>query len=88
MYIINPSIKTVDLFNEDDEELKARIAELTKLRKSISLELKSIASATKISTNQLKNIEALNFEKLPSQPMRKSFINQYCEQIQIAKKSS
>tara|TARA_Y100000590_G_C15615860_1_gene975708 strand:+ start:628 stop:879 length:252 start_codon:yes stop_codon:yes gene_type:complete len=68
-----------------DEELVSKIEELTRLRKSISLDLKSIAGATKISTQQLKNIESLNFDKLPPNPMRGSFIDQYCAQIQKAK---
>ena len=70
-----------------DEALVSKVEELTKLRKSISLDLKSIAIATKISTYQLKNIEGLRFEKLPPHPMRRSFINQYCEQIKMAKKT-
>ena len=69
-----------------DDNLKSKIEELTKLRKSISLDLKSIAIATKISTNQLKNIEGLKFDKLPPHPMRGSFIDQYCKQIQKAKR--
>ena len=80
---INAESKKVDV----DEDLVSRVEELTKLRKSISLDLKSIAVATKISTYQLKNIEGLRFEKLPPHPMRTSFINQYCEQIKMAKKT-
>ena len=67
-----------------DSDLISKIEELTKIRKSISLDLKSIAGATKISTQQLKNIESLNFDKLPPHPMRESFIDQYCEQIKKA----
>ena len=82
---ISEESKKLDI--DVDEELVSRVEELTKLRKSISLDLKSIAVATKISTYQLKNIEGLRFEKLPPHPMRTSFINQYCNQIQIAKKT-
>ena len=80
---INAESKKVDV----DEDLVSRVEELTKLRKSISLDLKSIAVATKISTYQLKNIEGLRFEKLPPHPMRTSFINQYCKHIKMAKKT-
>jgi len=83
MFVMNPSkeIKSENI----DENLISKIEELTKLRKSISLDLKSIAGATKISTQQLKNIESLDFDKLPPHPMRGSFIDQYCKQIQKAK---
>ncbi len=86
MFVMNPSKE--EKSNEIDENLVAKIEELTRLRKSISLDLKSIAGATKISTHQLKNIESLKFEKLPPHPMRESFIDQYCEQIQKAKRTS
>ena len=69
-----------------DENIKEKIKELSKLRKSISLDLKKIADQTKISTNQLKNIEAFNFHKLPPNTMRTSFINQYCLEIERNKK--
>ena len=69
-----------------EENMKDRIKELSELRKSISLDLKKIAEQTKISTNQLKNIEAFDFHKLPPNPMRRSFINQYCLEIERAKK--
>jgi len=48
-----------------DEELVNKIKEISKLRKSISIDLKTIASKTKISTNQLKNIESFKFDRLP-----------------------
>ncbi len=67
-----------------DSDLISKIEELTRIRKSISLDLKSIAGATKISTQQLKNIESLDFEKLPPHPMRESFIDQYCKHIKKA----
>jgi len=87
MFILNPSREQEKSVYEIDENLVLKIEELTKLRKSISLDLKSIASATKISTHQLKNIEGLKFEKLPPHPMRESFIDQYCKEIEKAKKT-
>ena len=87
MFILNPSRDQEKSVYEIDENLVLKIEELTKLRKSISLDLKSIASATKISTHQLKNIEDLKFEKLPPYPMRESFIDQYCKEIEKAKKT-
>ena len=87
MFVLNPSRDQEKSVYEIDENLVLKIEELTKLRKSISLDLKSIASATKISTHQLKNIEGLKFEKLPPHPMRESFIDQYCKEIEKAKKT-
>jgi len=87
MFVLNPSREQKKSVYETDENLVLKIEELTKLRKSISLDLKSIASATKISTHQLKNIEDLKFEKLPPYPMRESFIDQYCKEIEKAKKT-
>ena len=87
MFVLNPSRDQKKTVYEIDENLVLKIEELTKLRKSISLDLKSIASATKISTHQLKNIEGLKFEKLPPHPMRESFIDQYCKEIEKAKKT-
>ena len=87
MFLLNPSRDQEKSVYEIDENLVLKIEELTKLRKSISLDLKSIASATKISTHQLKNIEGLKFEKLPPHPMRESFIDQYCKEIEKAKKT-
>ncbi len=84
MFVMNPTKE--DKSNDIDNDLVSKIEELTKLRKSISLDLKSIAGATKISTHQLKNIESLKFDKLPPHPMRESFIDQYCEQIKKAKR--
>ena len=86
MFVMNPSKEAKS--EHIDENLVSKIEELTKLRKSISLDLKVIAGATKISTHQLKNIEGLKFDKLPPHPMRESFINQYCKHIQKAKRSS
>ena len=86
MFVLNPTKE--EKSNDIDDNLVSKIEELIRLRKSISLDLKSIAGATKISTHQLKNIESFKFDKLPPHPMRESFIDQYCEQIQKAKKAS
>ena len=72
--------------SEIDSDTVKKIRELSKLRKSIELDLKAIATATKISTNQLKNIESFKFDKLPPNPMRLSFIDQYCSVIEKANK--
>ena len=72
--------------NEIQTAIVQKVKELSKLRKSIELDLKAIATATKISTNQLKNIESFKFEKLPPNPMRTSFIDQYCSVIEKANK--
>ena len=85
-FVMSPSKK--EKSEDFDENLAIEIEELAKLRKSIALDLKSIASATKISTHQLKNIEGLKFDKLPPHPMREAFIHQYCEQIKKAKRTS
>ena len=69
-----------------EDDIVNKIREVSKIRKSISLDLKTIASRTKISTNQLKNIEAFKFDRLPPNPMRNSFINQYCTAIEKFKK--
>ena len=73
--------------SEIDSDTVKKIRELSKLRKSIELDLKVIATTTKISTNQLKNIESFKFDKLPPNPMRTSFIDQYCSVIQKANKN-
>ncbi len=86
MFVLNPTKE--EKSNDIDDNLVSKIEELIRLRKSISLDLKSIAGATKISTHQLKNIESFKFDKLPPHPMRESFIDQYCEQIQKAKRAS
>ena len=70
--------------NEIQTAIVQKVKELSKLRKSIELDLKAIASKTKISTNHLKNIESFKFEKLPPNPMRNSFIDQYCSVIEKA----
>ena len=70
---------------QDKTDLSKKIEELTALRKSISLDLKVIAENTKIPTQMLKNIELKNFDKLPPEPIRRSFIKQY---ISIIEKES
>ena len=70
---------------QDKNDLSKKIEELTALRKSISLDLKVIAEKTKIPTQMLKNIELKNFDKLPPEPIRRSFIKQY---ISIIEKES
>ena len=72
--------------NEIHSDIVKKVKELSKLRKNIELDLKAIATKTKISTNQLKNIESFKFEKLPPNPMRTSFIDQYCSVIEKANK--
>ena len=72
--------------SEIDNDTVKKVRELSKLRRSIELDLKAIATKTKISTNQLKNIESFKFEKLPPNPMRTSFIDQYCSVIEKANK--
>ena len=85
MFVLNAKKKSEENVAIEDD-IREKIKELSKLRKSISLDLKKIAEQTKISTNQLKNIEAFNFDKLPPNPMRTSFINQYCLEIERNKK--
>jgi acetyl-CoA carboxylase alpha subunit len=58
-----------------DEELVNKIKEISKLRKSIS-------------TNQLKNIESFKFDRLPPNPMRSAFIDQYCTEVEKLNKIS
>ena len=79
--------QTTNISSEIDNETVKKIRELSKLRKSIELDLKAIATKTKISTNQLKNIESFKFDKLPPNPMRTSFIDQYCSVIEKANKN-
>ena len=78
--------QSTNISSEIDNETVKKIRELSKLRKSIELDLKAIATTTKISTNQLKNIESGKFDKLPPNPMRTSFIDQYCSVIEKANK--
>ena len=62
--------------------LSSRIKNIKELRESTEIELISIAHKTKISMKNLKSIENLDFDKLPSEPWRNSFIKQYCECIE------
>ena len=48
--------------SKSNSDLISRIEKISELRKSISLELKTIAQKTKISTSTLKNIEGLKFK--------------------------
>ena len=75
------------LSSEIDSDTVKKIKELKKLRKNIELDLIAIKKKKKISTNQLKNIESFKFEKLPPNPMRLSFIDQYCSVIEKANKN-
>ncbi len=61
----------------NSNDLAKKVEELVSLRKSLALELKSIARSTKIPTQTLKNIELGNFAKLPPFPIGQSFIKQY-----------
>ena len=65
-----------------DQSLISKIKAVKELRLSADIELKVIAMKTKISMKNLKSIENLELEKLPREPWRHSFINQYCEFIE------
>jgi protein tyrosine/serine phosphatase len=65
-----------------DQSLLKKIKNLKEIRVSTDIELRSIADKTKISMKNLKSIESFNFEKLPSEPWRNSFISQYCNFIE------
>ena len=77
---LDESIKRVD--NANNPSLSSRVKNIKELRVSTEIELKSIAHKTKISLKNLKSIENLDFDKLPSEPWRNSFIRQYCECIE------
>ena len=77
---LDESIKRVDKAN--NPSLSSRVKNIKELRVSTEIELKSIAHKTKISLKNLKSIENLDFDKLPSEPWRNSFIIQYCECIE------
>ena len=77
---LDESIKRID--NANNPSLSSRIKNIKELRVSTEIELKSIAHKTKISLKNLKSIENLDFDKLPSEPWRNSFITQYCECIE------
>ena len=74
--ILENDIDHIDILNKVDE--------LRKLRKLISLDLKTIAEKTKIPTYLLKKIELKQFNKLPPFPIGPSFISQYFHQIELA----
>tara|TARA_B100000989_G_scaffold187125_1_gene140771 strand:- start:39 stop:320 length:282 start_codon:yes stop_codon:yes gene_type:complete len=77
---LDESIKRID--NANNLSLSSRVKNIKELRVSTEIELKSIAHKTKISLKNLKSIENLDFDKLPSEPWRNSFITQYCECIE------
>ena len=77
---LDESIKRID--NANNPSLSSRVKNIKELRVSTEIELKSIAHKTKISLKNLKSIENLDVDKLPSEPWRNSFITQYCECIE------
>ena len=77
---LDERIKRID--NANNPSLSSRVKNIKELRVSTEIELKSIAHKTKISLKNLKSIENLDFDKLPSEPWRNSFITQYCECIE------
>ena len=77
---LDGSIDRID--QATDQSLLKKIKNLKEIRVSTDIELRSIADKTKISMKNLKSIESFNFEKLPSEPWRNSFISQYCNFIE------
>ena len=77
---LDESIDRID--QATDQSLLKKIKNLKEIRVSTDIELRSIADKTKISMKHLKSIESFNFEKLPSEPWRNSFISQYCKFIE------
>ena len=77
---LDESIDRID--QATDQSLLKKIKNLKEIRVSTDIELRSIADKTKISMKNLKSIENFNFEKLPSEPWRNSFISQYCNFIE------
>ena len=77
---LDESINRID--QATDQSLLKKIKNLKEIRVSTDIELRSIADKTKISMKNLKSIESLSFEKLPSEPWRNSFISQYCDFIE------
>jgi hypothetical protein len=77
---LDESIDRID--QATDQSLLKKIKNLKEIRLSADIELRSIADKTKISMKNLKSIESFNFEKLPSEPWRNSFISQYCNFIE------
>ncbi|MDA9137378.1 helix-turn-helix domain-containing protein [Pelagibacterales bacterium] len=84
---IDESIDRIDQATTDQSLLK-KIKSLKEVRVNTDIELRSIADKTKISMKNLKCIESFNFEKLPSEPWRNSFILQYCNFIENFNKGS
>ena len=75
--------ESIDRINQaTDQSLLKKIKKIKEIRVSTDIELRSIADKTKISMKNLKSIESFNFEKLPSEPWRNSFISQYCKFIE------
>jgi protein tyrosine/serine phosphatase len=77
---LDESIDRID--QATDQSLLKKIKNLKEIRVSTDIELRSIADKTKISMKNLKSIESFNFDKLPSEPWRNSFISQYCNFIE------
>ncbi len=77
---LDESINRID--QATDQSLLKKIKNLKEIRVSTDIELRSIADKTKISMKNLKSIESFDFEKLPSEPWRNSFISQYCNFIE------
>ena len=77
---LDESIDRID--QAADQSLLKKIKNLKEIRVSTDIELRSIADKTKISMKNLKSIESFDFEKLPSEPWRNSFISQYCNFIE------
>ena len=77
---LDESIDRID--QATDQSLLKKVKNLKEIRVSTDIELRSIADKTKISMKNLKSIESFNFEKLPSEPWRNSFISQYCNFIE------
>ena len=77
---LDESVDRID--QATDQSLLKKIKNLKEIRVSTDIELRSIANKTKISMKNLKSIESFNFEKLPSEPWRNSFISQYCNFIE------
>lgn len=73
--------------HKDNLELIEEIKSVTDLRHSIELEINTIANNTKISRGTLKDIENLEFDKLPPYPMNESFISQYLNEVRNYKKN-
>ena len=77
---LDESINRID--QATDQSILKKIKNLKETRISTDIELRSIADKTKISMKNLKSIESFNFDKLPSEPWRNSFISQYCNFIE------